>query len=149
MNFVLPAHMQNRKLGNIKRFPALVIDLTQDKINWLTPGNKVSGLTQHQKAACRLLAQRINWHPMYVAECCPMQRPELLPLHEDLAWEAQCQDWQNEHDSSIEDLAKKYEQEFTRVADRLFEPLDIHSDEVLMSAHDNTKEKYPCSVKEW
>jgi hypothetical protein len=46
-------------------------------------------------------------------------------------------------------LAKKYEQEFVRVADRLFEPLDRHSDGVLMSTHDNTNEKYPCPVKDW
>ncbi len=149
MQFTIPQHMQDQKSKNIQRFPALATDLTQDQIDWLTPGNKIAGLTEHQKEACRMLAAEINWHPMYIGECGPMDRPELLPRYGDAEWESRCQSWQNEHDLPVADLAAKYREEFSKYADRLFEPLDRHVDGVLMSAHDNTKEKYPCPVAEW
>jgi hypothetical protein len=141
--------MQDQKAKNIKRVPALEIDLTEEEIARLTPGNKIVGLTNHQKAACRALASEINWHPMYVAECCPASRPALLKSITDTNWESQCQEWQAEHDLSVPELAARYQVEFARIADRLFEPLDRHVDGVIMSAHDNTNEKYPCPVGEW
>jgi hypothetical protein len=149
MQFVIPQHMQDQKAKNIKRWPALAIELTAEEISRLTPGGKILALTSHQKAACRLLAAEIGWHPMYCGEVCPTQRPALLSRSGDSTWEAHCQAWQDEHDLPVPALATKYRLEFERVADRLFEPLDRHSDGVLMSTHDNTREKYPCAVAEW
>lgn len=149
MQFTIPQHMQNQKAKNIDRWPALAIGLSAEEISNSTPGNKILSLTPHQKTACRQLAAEINWHPMYVAECCCAQRPALLSEFGDIHWESHCRNWQNEHDLSVADLAAKYKIEFEKVADRPFEPLDRHSDGVLMSAHDNTKEKYPCAVSEF
>lgn len=149
MQFTIPQHMQDQTAANIKRWPALEIGLTEEEVSTSTPGNKILSLTAHQKEACRQLATEINWHPMYVAECCCAARPALLPEFGDSQWEAHCHNWQNEHDLSVADLAAKYKIEFERVADRLFEPLDRHSDGVLMSAHDSTNEKYPCAVSDW
>lgn len=148
MQFTIPQHMQDQKAENIKRFPALAIGLTAEEISPLTPGNKILSLTDHQKAACRLLSVEINWHPMYIAECCSASRPALLPNYGDSQWENNCLNWQKEHDLSVVDLAAKYKVEFERVGYRLFEPIDQHRDGVLMSAHD-TKENYPCAVAGW
>lgn len=150
MQFTIPQHFQDQKAINLDRFPALGIDLTQEQIDQLVYGQKISGLTTHQKEACRILATQLNWHPMYIAECCPQDRPPLLcnDANEE-QWETHCKKWQAEHDTPIEELVEIYKIEFARVADRLFEPLDRHSSGALMSAHDNTKEKYPCKIANW
>ena len=107
-------------------------------------------MTAHQKEACRVLAAQINWHPMYIAECCPQSRPPLLSDYgTEKQWEIHCKNWQAEHDSSIDDLVEKYKAEFERISDRLFEPLDRHESGVTMSAHDNTDERYPCAPGAW
>ena len=149
MQFTIPQHMQDQKAENIKRFPALAIGLTQEEIDRQTPGNRILALTSHQKDACRHLASEVNWHPMYIAECCPTARPALLQKYGDLQWGTHCLNWQEEHDLSVADLAAKYKAEFAKIADRLFLPLDRHSDGVAMSAHDNSNEKYPCEVSAW
>ena len=136
--------------ANLERFPSLGDDLTQEQIDRCTYGEKISKLTSHQREACRELAVQINWHPMYVVECCPHARPPLLCEYgNEERWETHCRNWQSEHDLSIEELVGIYKDEFRRIADRLFEPLDRHSSGVLMSAHDNTPERYPCALADW
>lgn len=135
---------------NLSRFPALTIDLSQEQIDRTTPGMSILGLTSHQKSACRLVAQELNWHPSYVAELCPKKRPPLLRGSGAAHWEAHCQDWKEEHELSISELAEKYKIEFLSIADRIFEPLATHADGVKMSAHDmGMHSAYPCPVAEW
>ena len=150
MQEITPQRIQAQKKRNLNQFPALGINLTQDQINGLTHGEKISKMTAHQKTACRVLAEQINWHPMYIADCCPQLRPPLLcDYGTEKQWVIHCKNWQAEHDSSIEDLVEVYKIEFERIADRLFEPLDRHSSGVTMSAHDNTDERYPCAPGAW
>lgn len=150
MQFTIPQHIQDQKAANLERFPALALDLTQVQIDELTHGQKISKITAHQKEACRVLASQINWHPMYIAECCPQSRPPLLCNYgTEKQWAIHCEKWQAEHDSSVESLVEKYKTEFERISDRLFEPLDRHESGVTMSVHDNTDKRYPCAPGAW
>ena len=150
----VPAHMQAEKAANIARFPALAIELTQEQIDNATPHQcTFTGLTSHQKAAIRIVAARNNWHPQYVAGSGGHHvRPGLFPAYshmEDKQWVAHCEAWQVEHDMPVEALADLIEVDFLRNAHRLFEPLCTHEDGVIMSAHDDDRYRYPCSVVEW
>ena len=150
MEFAIPYHIQESVAANLDRFPALGIELAQDQIARSVPGSRVAGLTSHQKSACRLAASRLNWHPMYVGEISPQSRPVLICGYgQEKHWETACEAWQAEHDVSVEDLAERYEEDFTRICDRVFEPIDLHSSGVRMSAHDNTSEKYPGHPDQW
>ena len=150
MQIIIPQHIQEAVVKNLNRFPALGSELTEDQVNNSTPGDRILGLTSHQKRACRLVAARLNWHPMYVGETCTQSRPALVCSYgHEKHWEMDCGKWQVEHEMPVDDLATKYEEEFTRICDRIFEPISLHSSGVRMSAHDDTKEKYPGHPDQW
>jgi hypothetical protein len=135
----------------LKKYPALAIGLSPKEIEWATAHQSFRGLTAHQKAAIRLVADRQGWHPEYVATCGAVQaRPRLIaPYGQEEQWEFHCEAWQLEHDASLEVLAEKIEAIFIERATRLFEPLCTHKDGVIMSTHDDDQYRYPCPVSQW
>jgi hypothetical protein len=137
---------ESQKAANIENYPALAIGLTEAQIAWSNPGYRIGGISEHQKEACRLVGYRLRWHPKYIGEICPAPRPPLVASVTDTSWQEDCQNWQMEHDLSVENLADLYEPKFLGVYDGILSPFDWH-DHVRVSAHDQDVLSQP--VSEW
>jgi hypothetical protein len=120
--------------------------LLRPRIAWSNPGYRIGGISEHQKEACRLVGIRLRWHPKYVGEICPTPRPPLVASVMDTSWQEDCQNWQMEHDLSVENLADLYEPKFLGIYSMILSPFDWH-DNVRVSAHDEDVLSQP--VSEW
>jgi hypothetical protein len=144
--------LRKAKIANaIAMYPALAVELTEEQLG---DGRIISfsGMTSHQKQACIEAGELSGWHPQYVAEFCPTDRPPLIQElnPQALDWERHCQQWQTEHEMPVEKLAQKWAEKMDgNACVRVFEPIELHRDGVKMSAHDGNADRYPCSVLEW
>ena len=135
---------------NIKKYPALAIDLSAEEIDWYARGGggDYKSPTDHQKAACRIAAKNLGWHPYYISEVCAAKRPSSMNEFADVIWDKKAARWQQQHDTTIEQLAVEYAEEFDEVGFRLYEPLDWREG-VRISAHDMSNPDFPCALADW
>jgi hypothetical protein len=136
----------------IKKYPAIALELSKEQLSTINVRH-YSGLTEHQKKACRLAGRLSEWHPQYVAEMCLAKRPPLFKSissrRDDLEWDAIAQRWQTEHDTPVNELAQEWAKEMkSGNIFRLLEPISW-KDNVRISAHDQTDTKMPCHPSKW
>lgn len=120
----------------IKKYPSLIIDLTEAQIQAETYSYHTTQHSEHQITASIIAAKQLGWMPNYLLEVSAMLRPKLLPEWKSPEWIAECEKWEHEHSISVEELALEYIEEFERIGVRLLEPLAKNKEGLLMSYHD-------------